>query len=108
MKTIDDGDDNERRREREYNGERKNDSKFEFGEDEELNARIDSILYDALDKWYKECEDRKASAAEKRKTGAVRALNAILTLGCLIVSALVVVGFIVSLVVAIKWVFSLL
>ena len=107
MKTIDDDDDNERKREREYKGERKNDSKFEFGEDEELNARIDSILYDALDKWYKECEDRKASEAEK-KTGVVRALNAILTLGCLIVSALVVVGFIVSLVVAIKWVFSLL
>lgn len=108
MKTIDDDDDNERKREREYKGERKNDSKFEFGEDEELNARIDSILYDALDKWYKECEkDRKASEAGK-KTGAVRALNAILTLGCLTVSALIVVSIIASLVVAIKWVFSLL
>lgn len=108
MKMINDNDDNERKREREHKGERKNNNKFEFEEDEELNARIDSILYDALDKWYKEREkDQKASEAAE-KTGLARALNAILTLGCLIVSALVVVGFIVSLVVAIKWVFSLL
>ena len=106
MKTINDDDDDERKRE--CKGERKNDGKFEFEEDEELNARIDSILYDALDKWYKEREkDQKARKAEE-KTGLARALNAILTLGCLSVSALIVVSIIVSLVVAIKWVFSLL
>lgn len=107
MKMINDNDDNERKREREHEGERKNNNKFEFEEDEELNARIDSILYDALDKWYKEREDRKASEAAE-KTGLARALNAILTIGCLTVSALIVVSIIASLVVAIKWVFSLL
>lgn len=108
MKTINDNDDNERKREREHKGECKNNNKFEFEEDEELNARIDSILYDALDKWYKEREkDQKASEAAE-KTGLARALNAILTLGCLTVSALIVVSIIASLVVAIKWVFSLL